>query len=81
MHQVVIGAPEMGLSEANKVRCRASASHLRWDGDRLFIKGNRGEECHVIPWKDRKKLIRDMAAEIGFPGGKRLYQLAKVKYY
>ncbi len=39
MHQVVTGVPAEGVSEANAARCVAAAKHLRWDGERLFIKG------------------------------------------
>ena len=34
-----------------------------------------------MPWKDRRELIRAMATELGFPGGRRLYELAKTRYY
>ena len=81
MHQVVVGVPAEGLAEANAARCVAAAKHLRWDGERLFIKGHDGEAIWVGPWRERKGLINAMATELGFPGGKRLYALAKIKYY
>ena len=81
MHQVVIGTPLMSISPANEARCIDAAKHLRWSGDQLFIRGQGGEERLVVPWKDRRKLIKDMAGQLGFPGGKRLYQLAKARYY
>jgi hypothetical protein len=61
MHHVVIGVPAEGLSEANVARCAAAARHLRWDGERLFIKGQDGEERWVVPWRERKELIKWMA--------------------
>ena len=35
----------------------------------------------MVPRCDRRGLVQRLAAELGFPGGKRLYQLAKVRYY
>ena len=61
MHRVVIGVQAEGLSEANEARCAAAARHLRWDGERLFIKGQDGEERWVVPWRERRELIKAMA--------------------
>ena len=45
------------------------------------MRGRDGEERLVVPWCDRKHLVRELAAQLGFPGGKRLQALAKVRYY
>jgi hypothetical protein len=73
MHQVVVGVEMAGVSDITKQRCVAAAVHFRWDGGRLFLRGQDGEEREVVPWRKRKQLVRDMAAQLGFPGGKRLY--------
>ena len=62
MHQVVIGVPKSGISTQNEERCTAAAQHLRWDGDKLHIKGKDGCERLVVPWCDRRKLVHDLAA-------------------
>jgi Integrase zinc binding domain len=81
MHQVVIGVPQHDISSQNQERCEAAAEHLRWDGENLFIKGKDGMERRVVPWCDRRKLVRKLASQMGFPGGKRLYPLARERYY
>ena len=57
MHQVVIGVPQEGISTQNQERCTIVAQHLRWDGDKLHIKGKDGCERWVVPWCDRRKLV------------------------
>jgi hypothetical protein len=81
MHQVVIGVPQHDISTHNQERCEAAALHLRWDGQQLYIRGRDGTERVVVPWCDRRELVRELATQLGFPGGKRLYELAKVGYY
>ncbi len=81
MHQVVTGVPADGITTMNRARCEVAAQHLRWDGSRLYIRGRDGEERQVVPWCDRRRLVADLAAQLGFPGGKRLYQLARARYY
>ena len=78
---MVVGVPRPGEDEATVQRCQAAAQHFRWDGERLFVRGRDGEERQVVPWCDRKALVRELAAQLGFPGGKRLYQLAKTRFY
>ena len=34
-----------------------------------------------MAWSRRKALVKEAAAQLGFPGGKRLYPLLKVRYY
>ena len=62
MHQVVIGVPKHIISSQNSERCEAAAEHLRWDGENLFIKGKDSMERRVVPWCDRRKLVRKLAA-------------------
>ena len=54
--------PAAGVTEANAERCEAAARHLRWDGEQLHIRGKDGTERVVVPWVDRKKLVRQLAA-------------------
>jgi hypothetical protein len=72
MHQVVIGVPLDGVNHQNQ---------LRWDGENLYIRGKDGTERSVVPWADRRELVKELATQLGFPGGKRLYELAKIRYY
>lgn len=81
MHQVVVGTHLPNITEQNKQRCITAAQHIRWDGDKLYIRGWEGTERLVVPWCDRKALVTNLAAQLGFPGGKRLYTLAKERYY
>ena len=73
--------PKEGVSDKNRERCEAAAAHLRWDGESLFIRGKDGMERRVVPWCDRRPLVEKLAAELGFPGGRRLYPLAQERYY
>ena len=81
MHQVVVGVPLDGVNHQNQLRCEAAAQHLRWDGENLYIRGKDGTERSVVPWADRRELVKELASQLGFPGGKRLYELAKIRYY
>jgi hypothetical protein len=81
MHRVVVGVHAAGISEANRERCEAAAAHFRWDGGRLHVRGQDGGERLVVPWGERRGLVRKLAEQLGFPGGKRLYALAKERYY
>jgi hypothetical protein len=81
MHQVVVGVARPGVDDVTKARCEAAARHFRWDGEKLHIRGQDGMEREVVPWGRRKRLVREVAAQLGFPGGKRLYPLLKVRYY
>ena len=58
----MVGVPAAGVTEANAERCEAAARHLRWDGEQLHIRGKDGTERVVVPWVDRKKLVRQLAA-------------------
>jgi hypothetical protein len=61
MHHVVIGVPAEGLLETNAARCAAADNYLRWDGEHLFIKVQDGEERWVVPWPERRELVKYMA--------------------
>jgi hypothetical protein len=60
MHQVVIGTAAQGTTESNQARCQSAAAHLRWDGTKLHIRGLNGTEREVVPWCDRRSLIKDL---------------------
>jgi hypothetical protein len=44
MHQVVVGVEAADISMQNAEHCKAAAQHLRWDGERLWVRGREGEE-------------------------------------
>lgn len=44
MYQVVVGVSIPGATEAVRRRCEAAAEHFRWNGEKLFIRGQDGEE-------------------------------------
>lgn len=81
MYRVVIGVADPNASPVVRQRCEAAAAFVRWDGDRLWIRGGDSIEREVVPFCDRRALVARLATELGFPGGKRLYQLAKVRFY
>ena len=55
------------------------ASFIRWDGEKLWI--GPGEGRQVPPIAQRKGMVLEAARQLGYPGGQRLYQLLKERYY
>ncbi len=45
MHQVVVGVAHPEADEAAVARCKAAATHFRWDGEKLHLRGQDGMEC------------------------------------
>lgn len=81
MFRVVIGVNEPSVNTGIATRCDNAAHFLRWDGERLWIRGVDGGEREFAPFCERRSLIRKLAVELGFPGGQRLYELAKTRWY
>lgn len=62
-----------------ETRCRRVGAWFEWDRPGLYLKG----ECRrqVPPICTRAKLVATCAAALGYPGGDRLYQALKQRYY
>jgi hypothetical protein len=83
LHEEVI-SKVMGLEvksdnaeEANRVA--RVASWFKWENSKLWLKGDLDRE--VPPICSRAHIIATAAQQLAYPGGGRLYQLLKPRFY
>ena len=55
------------------------AAWFNWDGENLYLKG--AIDRKVVPICARLSMVSDAAKQLGYPGGDRLYQLLRTRFY
>ena len=79
MRWLVLGnlAGTEGVTE--EARCARVSAWFVWRGASLHVAGKDGRR--VPPICERKGLVEEAALQLGLPGGDRLYQLLRTRYY
>lgn len=79
MHRVATGQLPPGLVDPELARVERAASWLEWDRGELWAIA--GLRRLVPPIGIREQLVYDVAQSLGFPGGARVSELVKARYY
>jgi hypothetical protein len=79
MQWVSTGTIAGGESYEERERCKRIGQWFEWDPPRLYLKGELRRE--VPPICQRAELVTKCAVALAYPGGDRLYQALKQRYY
>lgn len=81
MFRVVQGKLPDDLGEDQARRVERAAKYYKWSEEKLWMATTGTHWRKVPPLRDRRRIVRESAASLGYPGGGRLYHLLVATYY